>query len=192
MGSGRARSNRGLSQPVCNHKSGVFAEGLATHDDLRSANGSFIQSMDEELLIKELVSHSPTTRVPIVDEIAPGKNDSSHSQIGFDDLGRRRTADPVTSLQDPSGFDRSSLRRIPAEQLNELLNQFESLMDGIAEDSSSWRQVIQQFRQDVPSQVGLSHIRVILTIRGPSFASVLWLLVRTDVGIAGKSQNLHH
>ena len=100
-------------------------------------------------------------------------------------------------LQDPSKFDRSSLRRIPAEQLNELLNQFESLMDGIAEDSSaSWRQVIQQFRQDVPSPGrALSHIRVILTgqPRGPSFASVLWLLGADECrDRLAKARNLHH
>ena len=173
------------------------AEGFATPDDLRAANQSFIQNMDDAQLIQELVSHLTVRGFPIVEKEHSWQERFTHTVKS--DLMTLGDAELLAShlLQDPAKFDRSSLRRIPTDQLNELLNQFESLMNGVSEDSSAaWRQVIQQFRQEVPSPGrALSHIRVILTgqPRGPSFASVLSLLgVEECRERLAKARNLHH
>jgi hypothetical protein len=167
-----------------------------TKEDVRAINAATLEGLDESVLIGELVAYLILRGYPISERDRPWQE--RFTRAAKSDLKTLGDAEELANhlLQDAAEFDRSSLRRIPGPQLNELLDQFENLMGELDEDSSgAWRRLIHKFRQEVPAPGrALSHIRMVMTgqPRGPSLASVLWLLGADECkDRLGKARSLH-
>ena len=154
--------------------------GPETKEELRSINAQVLAELDEKRLIDEVVSHLTLRGYPIAEQDRSWQERFVRTVRG--ELCTLGDAEELANhlLQDASEFDRSSLRRMPEGQLTTLLGHFESLINDLDEDTTrGWRSLIHKFRQEVPAPGrALSHIRVVMTgqPRGPSLASVLWLL----------------
>jgi glutamyl/glutaminyl-tRNA synthetase len=167
-----------------------------TKEHLRAINGQKIGAMEQNHLVQELVAHLTRRGYPIAERNRAWQERFTLSVQS--DLMTLGDTEEIAShlLQDSAEFDRSSLRRLQRDELSTLLQSFESLMEELGEESpQTWRRLIHKFRQQVPSPGrALSHIRVVMTgqPRGPSLASVLWLLgIEECRARISKARSLH-
>jgi glutamyl/glutaminyl-tRNA synthetase len=148
--------------------------------DVEAINAASLDELSEASLTQEVVAHLTLRGYPIAEKDREWQE--RFVRATKPDLKTFGDAEELANhlLQDPSEFDRSTLRRLPSGDLTKLLDHFDGLMSELDEDSSrGWRRLIHKFRQEVPAPGrALSHIRVVMTgqPRGPSLGSVLWLL----------------